>query len=107
MQEPMDQENSRNVTILVTGGTGTLGRLVVARLREAGRQVRVLARAAPATGIDGVEFAAADLESGEGVEAAMAGIEVVVHCAGSGTGDEGKARWLVEAAKLAGVRQIF
>ena len=106
MQEPMHQENSRNVTILVTGGTGTLGRLVVARLREADRQVRVLGRTAPATGIDGVEFAAADLESGEGVEAAMAGIEVVVHCAGSGTGDEGKARRLVEAAKLAGVRHI-
>ena len=30
--------------ILVTGGTGTLGRLVVARLREAGRDVRVLSR---------------------------------------------------------------
>jgi len=27
--------------ILVTGGTGTLGRLVVARLREAGCAVRV------------------------------------------------------------------
>ena len=30
--------------ILVTGGTGTLGRLVVARLLEAGRDVRVLSR---------------------------------------------------------------
>jgi NAD(P)-dependent dehydrogenase (short-subunit alcohol dehydrogenase family) len=28
--------------ILVTGGTGTLGRLVVARLRDAGCNVRVL-----------------------------------------------------------------
>ncbi|WP_229356786.1 NAD-dependent epimerase/dehydratase family protein, partial [Streptomyces sp. UNOB3_S3] len=31
-------------TILVTGGTGTLGRLVVPLLREAGREVRVLSR---------------------------------------------------------------
>ena len=30
--------------ILVTGGTGALGRLVVPRLRDAGRQVRVLSR---------------------------------------------------------------
>jgi uncharacterized protein YbjT (DUF2867 family) len=30
--------------VLVTGGTGRLGRSVVARLVEAGREVRVLAR---------------------------------------------------------------
>ena len=30
--------------ILVTGGTGTLGRLIVRRLREAGYDVRVLSR---------------------------------------------------------------
>jgi uncharacterized protein YbjT (DUF2867 family) len=30
--------------ILVTGGTGTLGRLVIPRLRDAGRDVRVLSR---------------------------------------------------------------
>ena len=30
--------------ILVTGGTGTLGRLVVPRLRDAGYEVRVLSR---------------------------------------------------------------
>jgi uncharacterized protein YbjT (DUF2867 family) len=30
--------------ILVTGGSGTLGRLVVSRLRDAGRDVRVLSR---------------------------------------------------------------
>jgi NADP-dependent 3-hydroxy acid dehydrogenase YdfG len=32
--------------ILVTGGTGTLGRHVVRRLRDAGRDVRVLTRQA-------------------------------------------------------------
>ena len=30
--------------ILVTGGTGTLGRQVASRLQEAGREVRVLSR---------------------------------------------------------------
>ena len=33
-----------NSTILVTGGTGTLGRHVVGRLRDAGRDIRVLSR---------------------------------------------------------------
>lgn len=31
-------------TILVTGGTGTLGRLVTERLRTGGHEVRVLSR---------------------------------------------------------------
>ena len=36
--------NEHGNPILVTGGTGTLGRLVVARLLDAGRSVRVLSR---------------------------------------------------------------
>jgi NAD dependent epimerase/dehydratase family len=36
--------------ILVTGGTGTLGRLVVLRLRDAGCTVRVLSRRRRAAG---------------------------------------------------------
>ena len=44
-------------TILVTGGTGTLGRLVVPRLRDAGGKVRVLSRRAREAA-DGVEFVA-------------------------------------------------
>ena len=42
----MEHSNEQPWTspILVTGGTGTLGRLVVKRLRDAGRDVRVLSR---------------------------------------------------------------
>jgi uncharacterized protein YbjT (DUF2867 family) len=93
------------IPILVTGGTGTLGRLVVARLRDAGRPVRVLSRSAHEDG-DGVEFAVGDLETGEGVDTALAGVEVVVHCAGSATGDEEKTLNLVRAASRAGVRHL-
>jgi uncharacterized protein YbjT (DUF2867 family) len=92
--------------ILVTGGTGTLGRLVVARLREAGREVRVLSRH-KGEGEPGVEFVAADLATGDGVEAAVAGIEVIVHCAGGRVRDDEKARILVKAASGAGVRHII
>jgi len=60
--------------ILVTGGTGTLGKLVVPRLREAGAKVRVLSRQAREGGGD-VEFVRGDLDTGAGIEAAVAGAE--------------------------------
>lgn len=85
-------------TILVTGGTGTLGVLVVARLRAAGHEVRVLSRHAPDHPVD--------LRDGSGLDAAMAGVEVVVHCAsntrGAGKGDDVAARHLIGAARRAG-----
>jgi uncharacterized protein YbjT (DUF2867 family) len=91
-----------NTVILVTGGTGTLGRLVVPRLRAAGREVRVLSRSSR----DGAEFVTGDLATGEGIDAAVEDVEIVVHCAGSTKGDEEKARTLVEAASAAGVRHL-
>jgi uncharacterized protein YbjT (DUF2867 family) len=99
-----DRLNSSAPPILVTGGTGTLGRLVVARLRDAGRPVRVLSRRMHEA--EGTEFVTGDLATGEGADAAVAGVEVVVHCAGSAKGDEVKARHLVRAASAAGVRHI-
>jgi uncharacterized protein YbjT (DUF2867 family) len=83
-------------SILVTGGTGTLGRHVVRRLREAGRDVRVLTRNARLAE-PGIEYVAGDLETGEGIDAAVDGIETIIHLAGSAKGDEVKARNLVLA----------
>src|ERR1700704_124562 len=91
--------------VLVTGGTGTLGGHVVPRLRDAGCDVRVLSRHSHASG-DGVEFVTGDLATGEGIEAAVAGVSTVVHCAGSSKGDEDKARNLVRAASRAGIRHL-
>ncbi len=91
--------------ILVTGGTGTLGRLVVARLREAGSEVRVLSRRGRQAA-DGVEFVTGYLATGEGIQAAVDGAEVIVHCAGTNKGDDDKARSLVRAASPAGVRHL-
>jgi uncharacterized protein YbjT (DUF2867 family) len=92
-------------TILVTGGTGTLGSLVVDRLRRAGRDVRVLSRSEQAPQ-DGVEFVVGDVSTGKGVDWATKGVNVVVHCAGSGKGDDEKARNVVSAAKRANVRHL-
>jgi uncharacterized protein YbjT (DUF2867 family) len=91
--------------ILVTGGTGTLGRPLVARLRAAGRPVRVLSRR-PHAPDDGVEFVTGDLATGDGVRAAVAGAGTIVHCAGSARGDEQKTENLVRAAAQAGRPQL-
>ena len=93
--------------ILVTGGTGTLGRLVVARLREAGRDVRVLSRdGGTATADTAVEFVKGDLATGAGVEAAVDRVDVIVHCAGGRVGDDDTTRTLVRAASRAGARHL-
>lgn len=87
--------------ILVTGGTGTLGRHVVQRLNDAGHHVRVLTRR-PRPDERGVSFAAGDLLSGIGVDAAVGAVATIIHCAGSGKGDERATRNLVDAAMRAG-----
>lgn len=92
--------------ILVTGGTGTLGRLLVPRLKAAGQRVRILSRS-PVGQTEADEVAAGDLATGAGLDAALAGIEVVLHCAGSAKGDAVKAQHLIDAARRAGsVRHI-
>jgi uncharacterized protein YbjT (DUF2867 family) len=91
--------------ILVTGGTGTLGRHVVTQLRAAGRDVRVLSRHRHASG-NGIEQVTADLRKGEGIEPAVDGAGIIVHCAGSTKGDEDKALNLVRAASGAGAPHL-
>jgi uncharacterized protein YbjT (DUF2867 family) len=88
-------------SILVTGGTGTLGRLVVERLKAQGHDVRVLSRRPPPAGPGATAWATGDLREGRGIEAAVAGAEVIVHCA-TGRGDVGAASHLIEAARRAG-----
>ncbi|MFE9566978.1 SDR family oxidoreductase [Streptomyces sp. NPDC006692] len=61
--------------IAVAGGTGTLGRHVVAQLRERGHKVRVLSRSSAEYRVD--------LRTGAGLEEALAGCDVVVDAANS------------------------
>ncbi len=87
-------------TILVTGGTGTLGRLVTERLRAAGHEVRVLSRHSRPYGVD-------LREGGPGLDAAVAGADTIVHCASSPRGgDERAAGHLIAAARKAGVGHL-
>jgi uncharacterized protein YbjT (DUF2867 family) len=85
-------------TILVTGGTGTLGRELVARLRGAGADPRVLSRKA------GPDHAVGDLDTGAGLVDALRGASVVVHAATRNGHDVAGTERLVAAAREAGVR---
>ncbi|MFG2556454.1 SDR family oxidoreductase [Streptomyces sp. NPDC048581] len=87
-------------TILVTGGTGTLGRLVTERLRADGHEVRVLSRHAQPYAVD-------LRKGGPGLDTAVEGVDTIVHCATSpGGGDEKAATHLIAAARAAGVRHL-
>jgi len=66
--------------VCVTGGTGFIGRHVVARLVENGEKVRVAARGGRKADLPaGVEQVPADVVSGEGLPEAMAGVDSVAH----------------------------
>ncbi len=69
-------------SVLVTGGTGFLGRRLVARLLDDGRRVTIIGRT-PAPDLEkrGVRFIRASLDDPAAVAAACAGIETVFHTA--------------------------
>ncbi|HEV2036109.1 MAG TPA: NAD(P)H-binding protein [Candidatus Dormibacteraeota bacterium] len=95
------------MNILVTGGTGALGRRVVKRLLASRHRARVLSRR-PGTGDDWVQ---GDLATGAGLETAVIGIDAIIH-AGSATmqpqtlraTDVLGTRRLLAMAREAGVR---
>lgn len=91
------------VSILVTGGTGTLGRVVVPALRATGRDVWVLSHRRSGPGI-----VTGDLVARTGLPAALRDIDTVVHLATSGNARDIRAMAnLTSAAAAAGVGQLL
>ncbi|HEU4658965.1 MAG TPA: NAD(P)H-binding protein, partial [Capillimicrobium sp.] len=87
--------------VAIVGGTGTIGRELARELAQRGHEVRALSRHAPEHRVD--------LTTGEGLDAALAGCEVVVDASNqppSGKGPsvlvEGSRR-LLAAEAVAGV----
>jgi predicted dehydrogenase/nucleoside-diphosphate-sugar epimerase len=102
--------------VLVTGGTGLLGKKVAEEVRYAGYPVRIVARRMPPASkrVPGVDYVVGDLA--RGLEASLLqGVGTVLHCAAETAG--GKAdhqrnsidatRLLIEAAAAAGVRRFL
>lgn len=66
--------------VLVTGGTGTVGRVVVDQLTAAGKDVRVLSRGRRPNQRADVEHVVGDVQTGAGLDAALDGVDTIVHC---------------------------
>jgi uncharacterized protein YbjT (DUF2867 family) len=107
--------------LLITGGTGTLGRELVQAASEAGHLVRTMSRKPGPAGIaagsahpGGVaresEWATANLATGQGLAEAVAGVDAIIHAAsdprGDRTVDETGTRRLAEAARTSGVPHL-
>jgi uncharacterized protein YbjT (DUF2867 family) len=96
--------------VLVTGATGTLGRQVIAAAASAGHQVSALSRRDhPGEDEDDVRWHRGDLLTGTGIEAAVEGAEVILHCATQGIGDKDvtSTENLIAAGRRAGVGQLI
>ena len=68
-------------SVLVTGGTGQLGRRVVRALAADGHTVRILSRTAPGLPVPGAETVVGDLATRAGLLRAVTGTSTIVHCA--------------------------
>lgn len=66
--------------VLVTGGTGTVGRVVVDQLTAAAKDVRVLSRGRRPNQRADVEHVVGDVQTGAGLDAALDGVDTIVHC---------------------------
>ncbi|MFH9727415.1 NmrA family NAD(P)-binding protein [Streptomyces sp. NPDC017254] len=97
------------MTILVAGATGTVGRQVVAALREAGAPVRALTRRpGAATFGPGVEVVGGDLTDASSLESALRGVSAVhlINFGGDGYAPLQNGGELSATIEAAGVRRV-
>jgi len=106
--------------ILVTGGTGFIGRHLVARIATGGNPVRVLSRHGASSGGGPIEQLTGDFTRAEDIAPALRDVDVVFHLAATTTPGEANRRILydartnllgslelIQAASDAGVRRFI
>jgi uncharacterized protein YbjT (DUF2867 family) len=80
--EPQPAAYSDAMHILVTGGTGILGRQIVQQLSSSQHEVSVMSRRTSLPpNFPACQLRRADLASGEGLPSALSGVDSVIHCA--------------------------
>jgi len=100
------------MNVLVTGGTGSLGQMLVRAVVRAGHDVRIMSRRLrTSSDPPDVEWAQADLALREGLRAAVEGAETVFHLASDfrhpAAVDVTGTCHLVEASRAAGVSHLI
>jgi uncharacterized protein YbjT (DUF2867 family) len=96
------------MNVLVTGGTGTVGRHIVMRLRQQGHRARIFSRD-PRGHVDAVQ---GDLNTGAGLTRAVAGMDTIVHAATGARqslrsrGDVGATERLLDVAHESRIKHI-
>jgi uncharacterized protein YbjT (DUF2867 family) len=95
-------------SVLVLGGTGLMGREVLAALRRRGVTARVLVRdPARLTTLEGAEVVVGDLRDPASVRAAMRGISTVFHISPHESDEVELTRTVITACEDAGARLVF
>lgn len=96
--------------LVVTGASGSLGGAAIVSARAVGHEVVATSRRAPPSLPAGVVHRAADVTTGDGLAAALAGAEVVIDATNALTGARAVlvdgTRRLLEAARAAGIRHF-
>lgn len=94
--------------VLITGGAGVLGRAAAVRLLASGATARVMSRRPRLPNVPAeIEWAQADLATGQGLAEAVAGVGVILHAASNAAEntrqvDVDGTRRLLETARAAG-----
>jgi predicted dehydrogenase/nucleoside-diphosphate-sugar epimerase len=102
--------------VLITGGTGMLGKAVASEVRKANRTTRIVARKIPllAKRIPGVEYVEADLAEDIAPEI-FKDVSIVVHCAAETAGGKeahernsiAATQRMIESMHMAGVKRFI
>jgi len=75
------------MVVAVTGGTGFIGKHLIARLVATGENIRVLSRRRDVESADGVTYYQGDLMQKESLAGFLDGVDILYHCAGQLTDD--------------------
>ena len=89
-------------TLLVTGAAGAVGSTVARRMIGEGARVRAMVRHTPVEAVDGMTIVRADLADPASLRPAVAGCDLVVHCAA----ELSDAPAACQSANVDGVRHL-